>query len=159
MTPEAAPVAVVKRTIRVDVPIDVAFRVFTEKMGSWWPASHHIGIRPFAEIIVEPHAGGRWFERDSTGTECDWGRVLVWQPPERVVVSWHLQPDWKFSPDPSRASEVALEFHAESPEVTRLEFEHRHLERHGEDWENLRKGVDSPGGWTLVLEQYIAATK
>jgi uncharacterized protein YndB with AHSA1/START domain len=157
MTPEAAPAAVVKRTIRVNVPIECAFRVFTEKMGTWWPATHHIAANPFAEIVVERRAGGRWFERDSAGAECDWGKVLVWEPPKRMVATWQLQPDWKFSPDPSRASEVALEFHAEGAEVTRLEFEHRHLERHGEEWEKLRQAVDSPGGWTAVLAPYVDA--
>jgi activator of Hsp90 ATPase-like protein len=106
--------------------------------------THQIAANPFAEIIMEKHAGGRWFERDSAGGECDWGKVLVWDPPKRLVATWQLQPDWKFSPDLSRASEVALEFHAESAEVTRLEFEHRHLERQSESWESLRQGVDSP---------------
>jgi uncharacterized protein YndB with AHSA1/START domain len=149
--------AVVKRTMRVSVPIEFAFRVFTEKMGTWWPATHHIAPNPFAEIVMEPRAGGRWFERDGTGAECEWGRVLVWEPPKRVVASWQLQPDWKFSADLSRASEVTLEFHEEGPEITRLELEHRHLERHGEGWERLREGVDSPGGWTAVLARYVEA--
>jgi uncharacterized protein YndB with AHSA1/START domain len=87
------------------------------------------------------------------------GRVLIWGPPRRLVVSWHLQPDWKFDLDASRASEVALDFIAEGPEETRLEFEHRHIERHGADFEKLRAAVDSPGGWTAVLEQYAAATR
>jgi uncharacterized protein YndB with AHSA1/START domain len=154
MTPETALMATVKRTLRVNIPIEFAFRMFTQKMGAWWPASHHIGKTAFAEIVVEPHAGGRWFERDSVGAECDWGRVLVWDPPKRLIVSWHLQPDWQFHPDLSRASEVSFEFIAEGPETTRLELQHRHLERHGEGWEKLRAGVDSPGGWTGVLAEF-----
>ena len=86
------------------------------------------------------------------GTACS-----SWEPPKKVVLSWHLQPDWSFSPDLAKASEVALEFVAEGPEKTRVEFEHRHLERHGAGWQELRKGVDSPGGWTLVLAQYVEA--
>jgi len=154
MTPQTAPAAAVKRTLRVGVPIDRAFRALTENMGTWWPASHHIGKAPFAEIVVEPRVSGRWFERDGSGKECDWGRVLVWNPPKQIVLSWQLQPDWQYSADMSRASEVSFEFIGEGPEMTRLEFEHRHIERHGEGWENLRKGVDSPGGWTGVLAQY-----
>lgn len=154
MTSEPALTATVKRTLRVSVPIDFAFRMLTQKMGTWWPASHHIGKTPFTEIVVEPHAGGRWFERDIAGAECDWGRVLVWEPPKRVVLSWHLQPDWHYDPDLSRASEVCFEFLAEGPGATRLEFEHRQLERHGEGWEKLRAGVDSPGGWTGVLTEF-----
>lgn len=146
--------AAVKRTLRVNVPIDRAFRVLTEKMGTWWPASHHVGKAPFTDVVVEPGVGGRWFERDANGSECDWGRVLVWEPPKRLVLSWQLQPDWQYSADASRASEVDFEFIAEGQGVTRLEFEHRHIERHGEGWENLRKGVDSPGGWTGVLAEF-----
>jgi uncharacterized protein YndB with AHSA1/START domain len=152
MTPQAQSVASVKRTLRVRVPIDRAFRVLTEKMGAWWPATHHIGKTPFTEVVVEPRAGGRWFERGSDGAECEWGTVLVYEPPKRVVFSWHLQKDWKFDPDMSRASEVFFEFVAEGPETTRLDFEHRHLERHGEGWEKIRDGVKE--GWGAVLEPY-----
>jgi uncharacterized protein YndB with AHSA1/START domain len=128
--------------------------MLTKEMGSWWPATHHIAKTPFAEIVVEPRVGGRWFERDSDGGECDWGKVLVFDPPKRLIVSWHLQADWHYDPDVARASEVVFEFIAEGPEATRLEFEHRHLERHGEGWEQLRAGVDSPGGWTGILTAY-----
>jgi uncharacterized protein YndB with AHSA1/START domain len=137
------------------VPIDHAFLVLTQKMATWWPATHHIAKTPFAGIVIEPRVGGRWFERDSKGPECDWGRVLVWEPPKRVVLSWQLQADWQFSPVMARSSEVSFEFIVEAS--TRLEFEHRHLERHGEGWENLRKGVDAPGGWTGVLKEFERA--
>ena len=121
-------------------------------MGTWWPASHHIGQVPFAEIVVEPRVGGRWMERGHNGEECQWGTVLVWDPPKQVVFSWQLQAEWKFSPDVSRASEVAFTFFAEGPETTRIEFEHRHIERHGEGWENIRKGVE--GGWAGILLEF-----
>jgi len=152
MAPQTAVMATVKRTLRVGVPIEFAFRMLTEKMGTWWPASHHIGQVPFAEVIVEPRAGGRWLERGEHGEECQWGTVLVWDPPKQVVFSWQLQSDWKFSPDMARASEVAFTFFAEGPEATRMEFEHRHLERHGEGWENIRKGVE--GGWAGILVEF-----
>jgi uncharacterized protein YndB with AHSA1/START domain len=158
MTPETVPTAAtVKRTLHVKAPIEHAFRMLTQKMGTWWPPSHHIGKALFAEIVIEPHAGGRWFERDANGVECDWGRVLVWEPPKHVAVSWHLQPDWSFHHDLSRASEVSFEFIPEGPEVTRVEFEHRHIQRHGEGWEKLRASVDSTAGWTGVLAEYEAA--
>ncbi len=159
MKPEAAPTTAVRRTIQVNVPVEKAFEVFTRKMGSWWPASHHIAAKPFTEIVIEPRTGGRWFERDADGAECDWGRVLVWEPPKRLVVSWQLQPDWKFSADMARASEVVLEFFSEGAETTRVELEHRHIERHGEGWEKLRAGVDAAGGWTALLELYREAVK
>ena len=154
MAPQTAPAAAVKRTLHLGVPIDRAFRVLTEKMGTWWLASHHIARTPFADIVVEPHAGGRWFERDADGVECDWGRVLLWNPPKQLVLAWHLQPDFQYSADASQASEVSFEFIPEGPEATRLEFEHRHIERHGEGWEKLRAGVDSPGGWTCILAEF-----
>ena len=159
MHPEPAPMALVKRTIRVDVPIEKAFQVFVERMGDWWPASHHIGVEPFTTIVIEKREGGRWFERDSNGTECDWGRVLLCQPPRRLILSWHLQPDFKYSSDRTRASEVALQFIAEGPEATRLDFEHRYLERHGEGFKKLLESVGSAGGWTAVLAQYVEALK
>ena len=159
MAPQTAPTAAVKRTLHLNVPIEHAFRVFTERMGSWWPASHHVGETPFQDILIDPRAGGRWYEVNVKGEECLWGTVLAWEPPKRVVLSWHLQPDWSFSPDMARASEVALEFVAEGLEKTRVEFEHRHLERHGAGWEKLREQVGAEGGWPMILEQYIAATK
>lgn len=159
MYPEPAPMAVIKRTIRVDVPIERAFQVFVERMGDWWPATHHIAAEPFSEVVVEQREGGRWFERAKNGAECEWGRVLLWQPPRRLILSWHLQPDFKYSPDQTRASEVALQFVAEGPGATRLDFEHRYLERHGEGYEKLLVSVDSPGGWTMVLEKFVEKTK
>ena len=159
MVPQTAPTAAVKRTLHLNVPIEHAFRVFTERMGSWWPASHHVGETPFQDILIDPRAGGRWYEVNVKGEECLWGTVLAWEPPKRVVLSWHLQPDWSFSPDMARASEVALEFVPEGLEKTRVEFEHRHLERHGAGWEKLREQVGAEGGWPMILEQYIAATK
>jgi uncharacterized protein YndB with AHSA1/START domain len=153
MAPETVRNAVVSKTLHVEVPIEKAFQVFTQRMGAWWPASHHIAPTPFQEVIVEPRAGGRWFERDAKGSECEWGRVLTYEPPKRLILAWHLQPDFKFNPDKGRSSEVALEFIAEGPESTRVEFEHRHLERHGEGWEKLRAGVDP--GWGLVLAGFV----
>lgn len=152
MAAQTGTMAAVRRTLCIGVPIEHAFRMLTEKMGTWWPASHHIGQVPFAEIVVEPRAGGRWMERGRNGEECQWGTVLVWDPPKRVVFSWQLQADWKFSPDMARASEVAFTFFAEGPELTRMEFEHRHIERHGKGWENIRKSVE--GGWAGILVEF-----
>jgi uncharacterized protein YndB with AHSA1/START domain len=96
--------------------------------------------------------GGRWFERDTSGAECDWGKVLVYEPPKKLVLGWHLQPDFQYNPDPALASEVVFEFIAEGPEATRVEFQHRLLERHGAGWEKLRASVES--GWNQVLAPY-----
>jgi uncharacterized protein YndB with AHSA1/START domain len=152
--PVAARANDVRKTLSVDVSVERAFAVFTENMEAWWPATHHVAKQPFAAIVVEPRTGGRWFEMAADGTECDWGRVLAWEPPHRVTFAWHLQPDWKFNPDPEKASEVEIRFIEEGARKTRVELEHRALERHGEGWEQLRTGVDSPGGWTAILEQF-----
>ena len=146
-----------QKTLQVNIPVERAFAVFTEKMGGWWPATHHIAKQPFAGITVEPRAGGRWFEVAADGSECEWGRVLAWEPPHRVVFAWHLQPDFTFDPDPEKASEVEIRFFAEGAGKARVELEHRGLERHGEGWEQLRAGVDAPGGWSTVLEQFVKA--
>jgi uncharacterized protein YndB with AHSA1/START domain len=154
MQPETAPKAFIKKTMRVAVPIDRAFRVFVDRMGAWWPAQHHIGATPFKDILVEHRAGGRWYELSANGQECQWGTVLVWDPPKRVTLSWHLQADWTVNFAPERSSEVVVEFFEEGPEATRMEFEHRHLERHGEGFEKLRDSVDS--GWGEILRNYEA---
>jgi len=150
----AAGAGVVQKALNVNLPIERVFAVFTQNMSAWWPATHHIAKQPFTEIRVEPRAGGRWFERAADGSECEWGRVLVWEPPHRVVFSWHLQADWKFDPNPEKASEVEIRFFAEGADKTRLELEHLRLERHGASWEQVRAGVDSPGGWTFVLGNF-----
>lgn len=152
--PVAAKANVVQKALNVNLPIERVFAAFTQNIATWWPATHHIGKQPFVEVLVEPRAGGRWFERAADGSECDWGRVLAWEPPNRVVFSWHLQADWKFDPDPEKASEVEIRFFAESADKTRLELEHRKLERHGASWEQVRAGVDSPGGWSAILEAF-----
>ena len=108
MTPEPAPMASVRKTIHVEVPIEKAFQVFTERMGKWWPASHHVGGKPFKDILIDPKTGGRWYEINADGAECIWGSVVAWEPPKKVVLSWHLQPDWSFNADMAKASEVAL---------------------------------------------------
>jgi uncharacterized protein YndB with AHSA1/START domain len=157
--PESARITAVKRTLHINAPIETAFRVFTERMGAWWPATHHIGGTPFKDILIDPRKGGRWYEINAEGAECIWGTVLEWEPPKKVVLSWHLQPDWTSNADMARASEVVLEFIAEGPEKTQVEFEHRRLEKHGEGWEKMREEVGSVGGWPAILERYVADVK
>ena len=159
MKPEIAQEALVRKTLHVEVPIERAFKVFTQQMGKWWPASHHVGSTPFRDILIDPFAGGRWYEINVEGVEGVWGSVLEWEPPKKVVLGWHLQPDWSFSADVARASEVALEFIAEGPESTRVEFEHRRLDKHGEGWIKMREQVSAPGGWPTILAIYVEAVQ
>jgi uncharacterized protein YndB with AHSA1/START domain len=146
----------VRKMVTVRVPPTVAWRVFTEQMGAWWPlATHKIGKAKAVDTVIEPRAGGRWYERGQDGSECDWGIVLAWEPPQRLLLGWHL--DAEFRHDPAAATEVELRFIAESPDVTRVELEHRGLERLGESAEVLRGKIDSPNGWAGLLERYRAA--
>lgn len=147
-----AAVPSVRHTITVGVPREHAFEVFTRGLDSWWFRDHSIGKEPMQEAVMEPRQGGRVFERGIHGAECDWGRVLVWDPPERLVVAWHLGGDWQFDPDPAHASEYEARFIAESPTRTRVEFEHRHFERHGEAGRNIRDSVET--GWAKLLAAY-----
>jgi uncharacterized protein YndB with AHSA1/START domain len=147
------------KSIRVRVPIERAFSVFVEQMETWWPATHHIGNTPFEAIFVEPRVGGRWYERNAEGKQCDWGTVLVWDPPHKVCFSWHVgpghdSPDWKFDPDMARASEVEVRFIEEGEGTTLVELEHRKIERHGEGAEKLRDMFDGPGAWVAILEAF-----
>jgi len=144
----------VTKTVTVKASQPHAFKVFTAGFGTWWPSSHHIGKADMAEAILEQREGGRWYERGVDGSECDWGTVLAYDPPNRVVVSWHLNGEWAYDPDPAKASEVEIRFVAEGPDVTRVELEHRHFERHGENWEAVARGVGSDGGWAGILRGY-----
>jgi uncharacterized protein YndB with AHSA1/START domain len=156
--------AVVRKSVRVQVPIERAFSVFVEQMETWWPATHHIGTIPFETIFVEPRVGGRWCERNAAGDLCDWGTVLAWNPPHRVVFSWHVgpahdQPDWKSDPDMAKASEVEIRFIAESSRATLVELVHSKLERHGQGYEQLRAMFDGPGAWEHILAMYAEAAQ
>ena len=146
---------VVRKSILVEVPRAHAFEVFTARFGAWWPmASHHIGAADPETVVLEPHPGGRWFEKGLDGSECDWGRVLVWDPPERIVLGWEIGSDWKH--DASLQTEVEVRFVAEGPTSTRVLLEHRNLERFGDKAEAMRIGFDSPQGWGSLLESFAA---
>jgi uncharacterized protein YndB with AHSA1/START domain len=141
----------------VDAPIGRAFTVFTEGMSSWWPSSHHILEAELAEMEFEPRAGGRIVDRGVDGSECAWARVLVYEPPSRVVFSWDISTGWKREPDPDRCSEVEVRFTADGPNRTVVELEHRALERHGDGWESMRDAVRSDGGWSAMWPAYASA--
>jgi hypothetical protein len=147
----------VLKTITVAADQRRAFDVYTKGFGTWWPKEHHIGAAEMATCVFEPREGGRWFETGVDGTECEWGRVLVWDSPNRIVHTWQLQGDWRYDPDPARASEVEVRFIAEGPNTTRVELTHRHFEHHGDGAESVRDGVSSPNGYDYCLAGYAAA--
>ena len=144
----------VRRSIVVQAPIDRAFRVFTEDFGAFKPASHNLLQVEIAETVFEPRVGGHLYDRGVDGSECRWSRVLAYEPPTRVVISWDISPYWQLETDLERTSEVEVRFIAESGERTRVELEHRHLDRHGKGWEGLRAGVEGDQGWPLYLQRY-----
>jgi uncharacterized protein YndB with AHSA1/START domain len=149
--------SVVRKSVCVQASVERAFSVFVEQMETWWPATHHIGATPFEAIFVEQRVGGRWYERNAGGAQCDWGTVLAWDPPRRVRFSWHVgpgheSPDWKFDPDISRASEVEIRFSPAGGGATLVELEHSKLERHGEGHVKLRELFAGPGAWIAILD-------
>jgi uncharacterized protein YndB with AHSA1/START domain len=146
----------VRREVTVHASPERAFSVFTDRFDAWWPRSHHIGGADLDEAIIEPQAGGRWYERDTDGGECDWGTVTVFDPPRRLVVTWQINAQWQYDPDPDHASEVEVRF-TEDGGATLVELEHRHIDRHGADGEELRKVFESPGGWPGIMERYQKA--
>ena len=148
------PLTTVRHSIVVEASIDVAFKVFTEGIGTWWPPEHHILEADLAEMVFEPRVGGNIYDRGVDGSECRWARILAYEPPNRVAFSWDISPHWQIEADPDKASEVQVRFTAETPQRTRVELEHRSLERHGDGWEGVREGVGGDQGWPLYLRRY-----
>jgi uncharacterized protein YndB with AHSA1/START domain len=149
----------VRTQVVVEAPVERAFRVFVDEMASWWSPDHHILEGDLAEMVVEPRVGGHIYDRGVDGSECRWARVLAYEPPHRVVFSWDITTDWKIETDPERASEVEVSFTPEGDERTRVELEHRHLERHGPGWEGMRDAVGSPEGWSAGLRRFADYVK
>jgi uncharacterized protein YndB with AHSA1/START domain len=146
----------VQHSVVVDAPIERAFRVFTEDFGRFKPPEHNMLGVEIAETVFEPQVGGHLYDRGVDGSECRWARVLVYEPPTRVVFSWDISPQWQIETDSNRTSEVEVRFISETEERTRVELEHRNLERHGDGWEGIRAGVDAGEGWPLYLSRYSA---
>lgn len=145
---------VVVRQVVVDAPVDVAFKVFTERFGDFKPKEHNLLGSPITETRFEPHVGGHIYDVGEDGSECRWARVLAYEPPERVIFSWDISPTWQLEADEANASEVEVRFVAEDADRTRVELEHRHLDRHGPGWESVRDGVGDDQGWPLYLARY-----
>ena len=147
---------VVRKEIVVEAPIERAFSVFTERFGDVKPREHNLLGAPITETTFEPRVGGHIYDRAEDGSECRWARILAYEPPTRVVFSWDIGPTWQLETDPENASEVEVRFVAEGTNRTRVELEHRHIDRHGPGWDGVYFGVDGDGGWPLYLTRYAA---
>lgn len=144
--------------VTVNVPVEHAFRVFTERFDDIKPREHNMLAVPIERTVLEPRAGGTIYDVGTDGSTCTWARVLAYDPPHRLLISWDISPRWTVEPDPAHTSEVEIRFSPESAERTRVELEHRHLDRHGEGWQGFLN-LDSDNGWPLYLERYRAATE
>jgi uncharacterized protein YndB with AHSA1/START domain len=153
MSTQAAETSV-RTSIVVEAPIERAFSVFTEDFDRIKPREHNMLGVDIAETVFEPREGGHIYDRGVDGSECRWARVLAFEPPNRVVFSWDISPQWRIETDPENTSEVEVRFISEAPERTRVELEHRNLDRHGAGWEGARAGVDSEDGWPLYLQRF-----
>ena len=145
--------APIRKTVTVKAPPEAAFEVFTAGMGRWWRPDHHIGKAALRDVVAEPHVGGRWYEVGVDGSECDWGRVLVWDPPRRVTFAWQLNAEWRF--DREFETELDVTFTPENG-GTRVDLEHRYLERYAERAAAVSAVLDSPDGWTGALAAFAA---
>ena len=147
---------VVRQEIVVNAPLERAFSVFTGRFGDFKPPEHNLLPVPIAETVFEPKVGGHIYDRGTDGSECRWARILAYDPPHRVVFSWGIGPTWQVETDPEHTSEVEVTFTAETPFRTRVDLEHRNIDRHGPGWESVRDGVGHDQGWPLYLDRYAA---
>jgi uncharacterized protein YndB with AHSA1/START domain len=146
----------VRKALHVKAPREVAWRVFTEKMGTWWPLAHYkIGKATAVDAVIEPRVGGRWYERGDDGSTCDWGRVVLWEPPARLVLTWDI--DANFQYDASLNTEIDVRFIPVGTSETRVELEHRRLDRYGARREEMRRVFDTEGDWGKLLAMFAAA--
>jgi uncharacterized protein YndB with AHSA1/START domain len=161
-TPPSMPVigatqgAPVRKTVTVKASAKHAFKVFTAGFDTWWPRSHHIGKVPMKRAVMEGRAGGRCYSEQTDGSECDWGEIVEWEPPKRLVMAWKINAQWQYEPDLAKASEVEVRFTPLEDGSTRVDLEHRNFERVGAGWESMREMVNAEGGWGGLLQAYAA---
>jgi uncharacterized protein YndB with AHSA1/START domain len=153
MTQTIEPTAV-NASIEVDASQERAFTVFTRDFGAIKPRDHNLLSVPIAETVVETHVGGHIIDRGTDGSECRWARIMEYEPHERFVFSWDISPSWQIETDPAKTSEVVVTFTPVTAERTRVDIEHRHLDRHGDGWTSVRAGVSTDDGWPLYLNRY-----
>jgi uncharacterized protein YndB with AHSA1/START domain len=146
----------VHASIEVNAPAGHAFEVFTRDFGAFKPPEHNLLAVPIAETVVETHVGGHIIDRGADGSECAWATVLAFEPPDRFVFSWNISPYWQVETDTEKRSEVEVTFTALEGDRTRVDIDHRYLDRHGEGWAGVREGVSTEEGWPLYLRRFAA---
>jgi hypothetical protein len=142
------------KSITVKASMERSFKVFTEGIDTWWPREHHIGKSPMKKAIIEGFVGGRCYSQQMDGTDCPWGEVLVWEPPDRFVMAWKISLQWQYEPELAKSSEIEVRFTALADGSTQVDLEHRNFERHGQGWEAMRAQVSAQGGWGTLLSLY-----
>ena len=148
----------IRKLVQVRAAPEVAWRAFTQKMGSWWPLTNYkIGKAQAVDAVIEPFVGGRWYEQGDDGSKCQWGTVLAWEPPSRLVLSWDIDADWQY--DPNLKTEIEIRFADEGGNRTRVELEHRKLDRYGERRDEMRRIYDTEGDWGRLLEAFARAAE
>jgi uncharacterized protein YndB with AHSA1/START domain len=148
----------VRKVMSVKAPLEIAWRVFTESMGTWWPlANFKIGKAKAVDAVIEPRVGGRWYEQGEDGSTCQWGSVLAWEPPSRLLLSWDINADWQY--DPALKTELEVRFIPEGADATRVELEHRHLDRYGARRDEMRTIFDTTGDWGRLLQAFAQAAQ
>ena len=150
-----AEVEPIRKSVVVDAAMNRAFTLFIDRFDVIKPREHNLLSVPIAKTVFEPRVGGHIYDVGTDGSRCNWARVLVFEPPTRVVFSWDIGPTWQVESDPDRTSEVEIRFIADGEDRTRVELEHRHLERHGEGWRSVADGVGGDAGWPLYLDRYL----
>jgi len=146
----------IRHDVIVNAPVERAFRVFTEQFGDFKPREHNLMRLPIVETVFEPRVGGHIYDRGEDGSVCKWASIVALEPPNRIVFTWNIGPTWQLEAEPTRRSEVEVRFIAESADSTRVELEHRHIERHGDGWEAVAAGVGGDAGWPLYLRHYVS---
>jgi uncharacterized protein YndB with AHSA1/START domain len=146
----------IRKRVTANVPPEQAFRVFTEGLDKWWLRSHHIGASEMDRAVLEPREGGRWYEIGVDGTECDWGHVIAWDPPHRLVLAWQINANWQYDPD--LITEVEVRFVPDGAGGTTVELEHRDLDRYGPDRDRAVEAMSSEGGWPALLNAFAGTT-
>jgi uncharacterized protein YndB with AHSA1/START domain len=145
----------IRHEVVVNTSLERAFGVFTEQFGDFKPREHNLMSVPIVETVFEPRVGGHIYDRGEDGSVCKWASIVAYEPPNRIVFTWNIGPTWQLETDPARRSEVEVRFIAESADSTRVELEHRHIERHGDGWQAVAAGVGGDGGWPLYLTRYV----